>query len=336
MQTKKVLIGFLLLGALVIFALSTFYIENWHFYVQEGYRISARFERALELSSGDEVRIAGVDVGRVHNISVEPHKELPVKVSMWIRKDVDVREQDIAVIRMRSIFGGSFLEIERVDSTVAQLEEGGTIALTRVSNSIPEIIEKSDLVLEEALGAVDDSRQALNNIALISERLERGEGTIGKLLRDDSAYYELTAALEGAGNTLEGLSRVTESVQKGHGILGRLISDEDWAERFADTVDGSGKFAKMLGELADDFPESSLGRLASDDEMYVKLESTLHELESAIIEVSRGEGTMGRLISDPELYDKVNATVDGVQQIINEYREQSPILTFTGAVFGAM
>lgn len=336
MKTSKILVGFLLLGSLVIFALATFYIENWQFYVKEGYRLDARFVRALELGTGDEVRIAGVEVGRVHSITVDPQLELPVSVTMWIRKGTEIRESDVAVIRMRSIFGGSFLEIERVDRQAPLLDDGDTIAATRVSLGVADVIEKSDLVLDEALGAFHDSRGALKNLSVISDRLAGGEGTLGRLLADESAYDELKATLQGAGRVLDDIAGMTEALQEGRGLAGRLLSDEELADRFEAAVTDAGKFAGMLADISEGFPDSSLGRLASDDEIYDSLKRTLGELEKAVAAVSTGTGTVGRLINDPELYNELRATVKGVQEIINEYREQSPILTFAGAVFGAL
>ncbi len=336
MSTVKVLIGFLLLGALIIFALATFYIENWQFYVQEGYRLNARFSRALELKAGDEVRIAGVEVGRVHSISVDPRLEKPVKVNLWIRKDTDIREADVAHVRMRSIFGGSFLEIVRIDQDARVLGDGDSIEETRSGRGVAEIVEKSDEVLDEMLAAISDSRGALRNIASISERLERGEGTIGRLLADEDAYDELMAAFGDANRVLKDVATLTDGLREGRGLAGRFLTDDELAERFDSAVADVGRFSAVLGEMSDDFRHSSLGRLASDDELYVKLTRTLEGLEDTMSAVSESRGTVGMLVNDPELYLKLNATVDGVQEIINEYREQSPILTFTGAVFGAL
>ncbi len=336
MSTKKILIGFLLLGALIIFALATFYIENWQFYVQDGYKLHARFPRALELSAGDEVTVAGVEVGRVHSISVDPQREHPVEVVMWIRKDTAIRENDRAIIKMRSIFGGSFLEIERVDRDAPLLADGNELRSTMTSKGIPEIIAKSDEVLDEALETVEDSRVALRNFAMISERLKEGKGTVGKLLVDDSAYENLQTALKDAGSALDGVAKVTDNLLEGKGVAGRLLVDDTLGTQFEDSLEDIGQFARLLGDISDDFQHSSLGRLVSDDEFYQSANKALKDLQQAMAAVAESRGTVGKLINDPELYEKVNATVDGVQEIINEYREQSPILTFTGAVFGAM
>jgi len=419
-MARKVLVGILLLGALIIFALATFYIENWQFVVMaKGYRLRAHFERALSLSPGDEVRIAGVEVGRVHSISVDTETDSPrpVEVEMWIVQDVKVRSQDVASVEVRSIFGGSYVSIRRGDPSAPVLHDGDEISNTRTAVSITDVVARADTVLGQAQEALERASEGLGNLREITERVKQGEGTLGKLLSEDDTYGELRETLSAAREAFDGIKRFTAELHEGKGLAARLLNDEQLAadasrlfkeaaeaadelKRVASKVEhGEGLLAKLvndeqmagnveqfmrdaaeageglksiaaaltegngaaarllndeqmgrdlqqavadlkafsatLGKLSESFDRSSLGRLASDDELYRKLSDTLEQLNQTVAAISEGEGTIGKLIRDEKLYKQLSSAMDTIQGLLDDYREQSPVLTFAGAVFGA-
>ncbi len=56
--------------------------------------------------------------------------------------------------------------------------------------------------------------RALGSLANLSGKVERGEGTVGKLLTDDALYQELDATLTDARATLREMRRAAEEVQE--------------------------------------------------------------------------------------------------------------------------
>jgi len=378
-MARKILVGMLLLGALIVFALSTFYIEDWQYTVfAKGYKLHAQFERVLSLGVGDEVRIAGVEVGRVHKISVdtETSSPKPVRVVMWILEDVKIRSEDVVRIELRSVFGGSFISIQRGNSSALVLGNGEEMTNTVVSAGITDVVNRAEVVLTEAAQTLGQATEGMTNIAQITDRLERGEGTIGRLLTDDTAYNDLRDALftaqtafdgieefatqvrEGEGllgrllndkkladdaeklfeeatTVAENLRQVSDDLSAGRGVAGRLLNDESMATDLAQVVSDLKAFSSELAALSVDFDRSSLGRLAKDDEVYRKLNETLDEMKSTVAAISDGDGTVGKLVKDDKLYQQLSTAMEGVQGMLDEYREQSPILTFAGALFGA-
>jgi phospholipid/cholesterol/gamma-HCH transport system substrate-binding protein len=53
----------------------------------------------------------------------------------------------------------------------------------------------------------------------VAEKLQRGEGTLGKLINDDEAYQDARA-------TLANLRNLSEKLESGDGLLGKLIMDD--------------------------------------------------------------------------------------------------------------
>jgi len=107
------------------------------------------------------------------------------------------------------------------------------------------------------------------------------------------------------------------------------------AEKIEQIVNERKAFSTTLAGLSEDFENSSLGKLAGDDELYQNLNKTLEDMKETIAAVSEGKGTIGQLVNDDRLYQQLTAAMESIQQLLDEYREQSPILTFAGAIFGA-
>ena len=79
------------------------------------------------------------------------------------------------------------------------------------------------IVYDEKLG--DDLAGAIADLKEISGRLERGEGSLGKLLSSDDAIYTNLNA------TVASLKTVAERLEKGEGSLGKLMSEDELYEQ---------------------------------------------------------------------------------------------------------
>jgi phospholipid/cholesterol/gamma-HCH transport system substrate-binding protein len=81
--------------------------------------------------------------------------------------------------------------------------------------------------------------------------------------------------------------------------------------------------------------EGALGKLLTTEEAYKKLDASLDDLNAVTSALREGEGTLGKLMRDEKLYEQISQIADDLQAMLDTYREQSPVLTFAGAVFGA-
>ena len=370
-MNRKTMVGMLLLGALIIFALATFYIENWSFYLRKGYELEANFETGQTLEEGDEVRVTGVKVGRVAGLEVDTEalRAQPVRVVMQIEKGIKVRAKDVARIETKSVFGGSFISISRGDTAAPVLKDGETMQNTKVEPSITDVVAKADYALDQVgqaaenlKGTVDSAKKAFDGIEKLtkdvtegkglmarlmtdekmaadaqgifdslkrlSADLEAGKGFAGKLLTDEKLYDDLKSAVSEASGAFEKIKDFAEKASEGKGLLAKLISDEKLANDVS-------QFASSLGKISGNLENSTFGKLASSDEAYRKLNELLDSLNESAKAISEGKGTVGKLVKDDQLYNKVGGAVDTVQKLLDDYREQSPVISFVGALFGA-
>ncbi len=105
-----------------------------------------------------------------------------------------------------------------------------------VSNANKEYINRIVIDIKETTTQL---KEAVEAFSMIAKKIERGEGTLGKLIHD-------TTTIEDLNETLASLKRVSEKIDAGKGTIGKLINDEKMAEDLGETVTGiRDYFARM-------------------------------------------------------------------------------------------
>ncbi|WP_159715670.1 outer membrane lipid asymmetry maintenance protein MlaD [Geminicoccus flavidas] len=103
-----------------------------------GYELIARFDRADGIDVGGDVRISGVNVGRVVAKTLDP-QTFRAEVRFTVGNDVKLPTDSSASISSASLIGGKYLSIIPGGDD-RDLEPGGVITLTQSSVSIEDLI----------------------------------------------------------------------------------------------------------------------------------------------------------------------------------------------------
>jgi len=105
-----------------------------------GYPVLAQFDRIDGLSVGSDVRIAGVKVGSVTQVRIDPQTYLAI-VTLTVRDDVKLPKDSSAEVTSESLLGGKYLSLSpRGDTTM--LKPGQSITITQSSISLEQLLGK--------------------------------------------------------------------------------------------------------------------------------------------------------------------------------------------------
>ena len=168
---------FILIGIAILF-LIVFSIGDINL-SKTGYKIKILFGFAAGIGPSAPVRLAGVGVGQIQGIRIirnELAKTTKAEITAWINDGAKIEKDAVVTINTLGLLGEKYLEIFPGTSGSAVLKNNETIA-----GKDPVPMER----ITENLAKLSDS------INTIVERLKKGEGTIGKLLTDDSIYKNL-------------------------------------------------------------------------------------------------------------------------------------------------
>lgn len=303
----QVRVGIVLIVALTILSLGVFLIGNIGDVFGNRYRLVTLMESAAGLVPGAPVQVAGQNVGQVDRIEfIRPEARPPggEAVAVWLGVNVGIREQirsdSRARVRTQGLLGDRLIDIEPGSPEQPVLEEGDTLAAAPA------------LSYQELLGQAADAVQSLTTLSRdLTEALAgvaRGEGTLGRLLVDDSLYAELV-------ELSAGMNAVLGPLREGEGALGRLLRDETLYDRLLSATARLDSLSEGALE-----GEGTLGRLIRSDSLYRALAGSAARADSLLAAVSRGEGAVGQLVTDERLYEELLKTVVDLNALLQELR----------------
>jgi phospholipid/cholesterol/gamma-HCH transport system substrate-binding protein len=162
---------------LVIFILSIGGFKTW----SSGYRINLTFNFVNGVKVGAPVRFAGVDVGEVKEVRLnfvpDEHRSR-VSLDVWVRDNVKIPIDSSVWVNTLGLLGEKYVEIMPGEDYSMLLEPGKSLVGTDPL-PIHQIFKNAENILHN----LDDGIARINN----------KEGSLGKLIYDDTIYNQLQA-----------------------------------------------------------------------------------------------------------------------------------------------
>ncbi|QIE41826.1 outer membrane lipid asymmetry maintenance protein MlaD [Meridianimarinicoccus aquatilis] len=105
-----------------------------------GYSLTASFRSAQGIGVGTDVQLAGVKVGTVTAMELNP-ETFRADAVMTIRDGVDLPDDSSIIIASEGLLGGNFVEVQPGGSPF-NFEPGDTVSNTQGSVSLIELLSK--------------------------------------------------------------------------------------------------------------------------------------------------------------------------------------------------
>jgi phospholipid/cholesterol/gamma-HCH transport system substrate-binding protein len=131
-------VGFFLLIGIICLGYLSFKLGKMEIVGTKGYDITAVFSDSGGLKVGSGIVIAGVDVGRVRDVTLDNYQ---ARVVMRFPTAVKIQEDSIASIRTKGLIGEKFVEITPGGSEKT-IPPGGKIRDTQPAVNLEDLISK--------------------------------------------------------------------------------------------------------------------------------------------------------------------------------------------------
>jgi phospholipid/cholesterol/gamma-HCH transport system substrate-binding protein len=336
----EIKVGIFVFIGLVILGYMTLRVNKGKLQMTDGYELTVFFDSVSGLVKNSPVQIAGIEVGRVKSIQL---KEGRAQVMLTIKKGVPVYEDAQAVIKSQGVLGDKYIEISSGNTSAKILKERGLIGGSRSTVGLDDLLAKATPAMDSIsniaknLGDVLGTQEGKNNlretflnikrttedIRGMTLGLSRGEGTMGKLIRDDALYQDMRT-------TMTGIKDTVSQIQNGQGNIGKLLKDEELYQETKKTLTSLQNVAKKI-----DSGEGTLGKLVNDDTLYKEAKETMANLNQTVKKINQGEGTLGKLVNDDALYKETKNTLRSVTKATEGLQEQVPV-SILGTVIGTI
>jgi len=309
-------IGLLTVSAIAMATLLIFLLSGAGGFFWQRYSLKTIFPSVPGLLTGAPVRVAGVEVGSVTEVTFAGDR---VEVVMSISRDMQSRvtSTSSASLGSVSLVGEAAIDIT-ASSRGTPIPEWGYVAFRPAAGSVTGVITQTAEGVEEFTGLLQDIRSGqglysqINAVVeaaeIVVRNVSEGHGTLGRLTNDPTAAQALEASLQN-------FEAVTARIKAGEGSLGKLLNDDALAKTLASTTANLDSITDRINR-----GEGTAGKLVVERELYDRLNSTSERLDKVMTGLQQGEGTAGQLLQDRQLYENMNEAIAELQQLIQDIR----------------
>ncbi|MBA3633843.1 MAG: MCE family protein [Acidobacteria bacterium] len=306
--------------------------------------LKARFASADGLREGADVQLAGVHIGKVDAVRLLPPDspdDAKIEAIMTINQTLD---------------GKPITDRIRTDST-AQLVATSILANDKMINITPGTAKGSAVTENNVLDSTsamsinqltqtgNELLQQINKLAIptneILNKANQGEGTLGRVINDESLYKNLDSAVAETRTTVVKLQTTLDKVNSGSGSAGKLLNDPELYNSLNRTVEQLESISKDLRA-----GRGSAGKFLTNDELYNETRAAVRDLRESVnnikpaleqinriaadvnsitTDLNEGKGTAGKLLKDEQLYNdardslaKFNSTAAKLDVLISD------------------
>ena len=340
-SSKDVKVGAFVLAGLTAIGTVIFLIGDERNMFDKKVPFTAQFEDVQGLRRGSPVRMGGVDVGSIVGVDYgkDPNdKNIHVRMSISIDESRRIRTDSEASIEGKGLLGDKMIVISVGSQAKPQLPEGAVIPsrpaedLTQVMSKLSNIsgqVEKVVNNLERTTSSLSDEKfqndihDSVASLAGILHSVDKGDGYVGKLLRDPAEAQRLSQLMANLEQTSVELQHTAAGVNQ---ILGRVQTGPGFAHEVVYGEDGSKTIAKF-GNVADELTTTLKGVregngiarsvIYGDDssqQVMGNLNQVSADLKQMVTDMKAGKGTLGALMVDPSVYEDLKMMLGNVER----------------------
>lgn len=256
-KRQAVVVGLFITVAIAIFAAGILTIGDLRDTFTHTITVSAVFDNVGGLKKGDNVWFSGVKVGTVKKLAFHGESQVQVELNVDLDAAPFLHDDALAKIGSDGLIGNRIVVLYGGTPEAGTLEDGDVLGIGKSVST------------DEVMAMLQENN---TNIKVITGKLARGEGTLGKLLQDDALYTQVTDTVASLNSTSESAKTLTVSLsafaaklnQPGH-LPNDLVTDDT---TYAELTGAVGKFktagasaAELMDGLAEGAadPNSTIG-----------------------------------------------------------------------------
>ena len=282
--SNNVRLGLFVVAGLACLLATLFLLGRKQNMFSRSMEVQADFRNVSGLLTGNNVRLGGITVGTVKEITI--FNDTTVRVAMSLNRDVRpfVRRNTVAVIGTDGLVGNTIINLNAAPGA-APLVNPGDILATRTPVGIDAMLGTLDISNKNLVGITENLRQITNRL--------NGDNAFWKLLDDEQLTADMrtslrnTAAASARLNTAAlDVQALTHGVRQGRGPAGYLFTDTAFAGRL-------GHAARQLAGTSDTLaatiatlkrqvqtPSGPLHTLLTDTTLSRQLRRSVHNVET--------------------------------------------------------
>ncbi|MBM4158498.1 MAG: MCE family protein [Ignavibacteria bacterium] len=271
--TKKIIVGLFILIGFIIFLVTIFVIGSKKNLFTSTFILNTFFENVSGLKEGNSVYYNGINVGTVTDIFITDVNRVQVtmtidsKVKPFIKKDSKV----------------SIVTEGLVGNKIVEISAGSVLAISVDDYDFLESIKpiSTEDILKSLKETSENASKLTGDLAEITQKINKGEGTIGMLINNESIYTGVDSALRSIASQTGDVNSIINSLQS---------TINDFSNTFNYLAEDVKKVTHNITEITDKMnsQESVVGTLFMDTTFASNVKSVIIHANKTTQNLERG------------------------------------------------
>jgi len=289
---RAIIVGIFIFLGIAIFIITVLTLGSQHKTFEKSITISAVFDDVNGLQKGNNVWFSGVKIGTIKKISLAGNSRVNVIMNIEEHSHQFIRKNAKAKISTDGLIGNKIVVIYGGSPQTPEVETGDVLGIDKLPTT--------DEMMNTLAKNNDNFLEITNGFKVISKRLVDGQGTIGKLMTDETLVNNLDATANTLKRTSLNLEKVSSNVAaytaklSSQGSLANdLITDTVIFNKLRSTVQQLQQVAETSKSIMDNLKTSTntfneglnnknapVGMLLHDEQAATNIKITLKNLQA--------------------------------------------------------
>ncbi len=192
------------------------------------------FNEGYNLKPGAQVKIFNTWIGFVEKVELTRDNRVEITIKIFENDAAKIRADSVATVDSPTIIGSEFIAITPGSPEKPAIPKGGII-ISKAKKNIGEYLKEYDIenkiedfgqlisdlkiVMERLKDPEGPLFSVLYNIKEITGKLNKGEGSIGRLMMEEDLYREARIAIKDLSETSTSINELSDAVANGIHLL---------------------------------------------------------------------------------------------------------------------
>jgi len=313
--SNELKVGILALSAIFVLVWGYSYLKGQDLFSSKKI-IYAEYQDVFGLTKSSTVKISGINVGLVTNITLKEDGSQMVLVEMEVDPAVKIPKNAVAELIDQSALGGKTIILQFKGTCDGEscvksgdILEGNTIGLIEsMTGGFEPYIKKAETSWEKIDSMIKGFQAGEGSEGLgLEKTLQDFQTVIANLSITTSKLNSLVAS---SSSQIEGSLTNVNTLTKG------LAESEDDIQKALANVS---KFSDRLEAIElEETVDSAQMTFSSVNNSLATVDAAILDIQKLIKQINEGDGTVSKLLKDDEIYKEVSALLLSAKRLTND------------------
>jgi len=201
----KIKLGIFISLGIAVFIVGIYFIGEKQQLFRSTFHLSGVFRDVAGLQAGNNVRLSGINVGTVENISIVSDTSVRVEILIDENTRKFIKKDAIASIGSEGLMGNKIIIINPGTGGKKEIENNDIVQTIQPINM--------DDILVSLKSSIDNTTIITSNLSKITDNVQSGKGTLGRLLTDKSLGKTFDSTFVNLKESTAGLRMIVEKAK---------------------------------------------------------------------------------------------------------------------------